>query len=120
MSKKKIKHLEHPNKDRVFKYGQIHDAKPSQKSHRIEVDEYTKRLAAEIRELIEDFDLELEDVYSIIYQQFGEGIGYHTTRLFLSKTYGPGFNLRDKTRRKYEYLLSVLRKKKKEFANPEE
>jgi hypothetical protein len=113
----KIILVEHPNKQRHFVKGQLHDAKPGQKSHRIDVDLDTIKLSRDLGKLIQFFALEEEEVNALIKNEFGEGVGYQTTRIFLDRTYGPGFRLRAKTKEKYLYLLNFLKKLKKQFAN---
>ena len=67
-------------------------------------------------ELMELFGMKVHDASDIIKQEFGEGVGFQTTAMFMDPVYGPAFNLREKTANKYRYLVAFLRKAKKEFA----
>lgn len=108
--------LEHPNKTRVYSRGEIHSHQPGDKSHRLEIKEEHIKLAKRMRRLVNYFNLSESDVNQIIKNEFGEGVGYQTTRIFMDQLYGPGFRLRLKTEEKYKYLVRFLTKMKKRFA----
>ena len=108
--------LEHGNKSRKFAPGEIINERPGRKSHRLQVKESTIKLANEMRALVELFGLSEKDINNLIRNEFGVGVGYHTTRMFLDPVYGPGFNIRNATREKYEYLVTTLKRHKKQFA----
>lgn len=110
--------LDHPNRDRQFIRGGIHDASPNEKSHRKDIPQDVIDLARKMRRLINLFSLSEVQVNQIIKDHFGEGVGYQTTRIFLNQTYGPGFRCREKTLTKYRYLVKYLIRLKKQFAKP--
>ena len=111
--------LEHPNRDRSFKKGELINARPGMKSHRKDIPEDLIVMAKEMRKLIRLFKLTEEQINDIIRNHFGEGVGFQTTRMFMDQTYGPGFRLRWKTRNKYQFLIDYLKKLKKQFAKSE-
>ena len=108
--------LEHPNKTRVYARGEIHDHRPGDKSHRLEIKPEVVKLARRMKGLVDYFGLSEADVNQLIKNEFGEGVGYQTTRIFMDQLYGPGFNPRLKTLEKYKYLVRFLTKMKKRFA----
>lgn len=114
---KKIVLLEHANKTRKFVKGQLHDAKPGQKSHRMDISDELLKLSRELNSLINYFSMTEAECNELIKAEFGEGVGFQTTRIFLDQRYGPGFRLRQKTKDKYLYLLNFLKRTKKRFAN---
>lgn len=108
--------LEHPNKSRVYKKGVIHNARPGDKGFRKPINPEYIKLAKEMKELMEYFHLDISEISDIIKREFGEGVGIQTTQMFMDQTYGPAFNLREKTADKYKYVVAFLKKTKKEFA----
>ena len=112
--------LRHSNKDRQYFTGEIIDAHPQDKSHRKAIPQEQVDLANSLYKLIQYFNLKEQDVYNLIKEEFGQGVGYQTTRIFLDRVYGPGFKLRYKTYCKYKYLNDYLLKKKKQFAKSAE
>ncbi len=92
------------------------NARPGDKGYRKPIDPEYIALAKEMKELMELFSMDVNDANDIIKCHFGEGIGFHTTRMFLDQVYGPAFNLRKKTAEKYKYFVAFLKKAKKEFA----
>ncbi len=108
--------LEHSNKTKAFKVGYIHNARPTAKSFRFESDDSVKAIATEMDRLVKLFNLRSWHLYSIIKQEFGEGIGKQTILLFMDQIYGPAFRPREKTLDKYKYLVWVLKEKEKQFA----
>lgn len=110
--------LEHPNKNKRFKAGSIHNARPSDKSNRYECSDDVKTLAKEMKRLTELFRFNSQDIYNIIHNEFGEGIGKQTVMMFMDDVYGPAFRPRAKTLDKYKYFVWFLRNKEKQFANP--
>ena len=111
--------LEHPNKSRKYKRGEIINSPPADKSHRKEIPDELVQMAKEMRKLVRLFKLSEMDISNIIKNHFGEGVGFQTTRIFMNQVYGPGFRLRDKTKGKYQYLIDYLKKLKKQFAKSE-
>ena len=110
--------LEHPNQTKKFKPGYIHNARPDAKAFRFEADDNIKELAKEVKRLATMFELGVHDISKLIKQEFGEGVGIHTTLLFLDDVYGPAFRLRAKTLDKYRYFVWLLRQREKQFAKP--
>ena len=110
--------LEHPNKTKAFSVGYLHNARPTAKSFRFESTPDVVALAKEMRRLTIIFELTPQDLYNIVHQEYGEGIGKHTIVLFMDDVYGPAFRPRKKTLEKYKYLVWFLREMEKQFANP--
>jgi len=108
--------IDHPNRDRKFAWRGIMNASPGDKSHRKEIDSEVIETAKKLRRLVDLFQLTEKQIYDIIKEEFGEGVGYQTTRIFLNQTYGPGFNCRATTLMKYKYLIRYLKRLKKQFA----
>lgn len=110
--------LRHNNRDRKFKKGEVMNARPTVKSHRFDISESHKELGKKMKSLVELFQLSEVDIYNIIKREFGEGVGYQTTRMFMDPVYGPGFRPRALTLDKYRYLVKYLSNLKKQFAKP--
>lgn len=110
--------LEHPNKSKKFKSGTICNSRPGEKSNRFECSNEIKALAKEMKRLTELFRFGAQDIYYIIKDEFGEGIGKQTVMMFMDDVYGPAFRPRAKTLDKYKYFVWFLRNKEKQFANP--
>lgn len=105
------------NKHRRFYFGEIINARPGEKSHRIPVDKEVQELADNLYRLIQLFGLQFEACNAIIYQEFGEGTGKQTFYYhFIDRNHGVGFNPRAKTLLKYRHLERVLTNMEKQFA----
>jgi len=111
--------ISHHNSDRLYARGTIHNAAPHDKVYRLNnVREEVVKVANRMRKLVQFFQLTEKQIYDIIYNEFGVGVGYQTTRIFLNESYGPGYNCKEVTLDKYRYLIRYLKKKKKQFAKP--
>ncbi len=82
--------LEHPNKTRVYARGEIHDHRPGDKSHSLEIKPEVVALGKKMRKLVDYFGLSESDINQLIKNEFGEGVGYQTTRIFMDQLYGRG------------------------------
>lgn len=109
--------IDHTNRDRVFGPGEIGNANPDHKSHRKEIDPYYQKLADELYRLKTIFCLSDNDLKQIVRSEFGVGFGDHFLPAFLNRTYGVGFNPRERTLKKLNFLLTTLKKREKEFAS---
>lgn len=102
----------HPNADRFFCKGDMNGAvapSPRAKFYRYRPDESIQHLANQLRKYITIYKLDRRHYRAILEPEFGESIGNDTFEIFLDPVYGVGMVPREKSLKKYRYLLRRLK-----------